>query len=380
MKRKSIPRNRIMKNTSRIFLLILVLVSTSATAQYVQTNLVGYQPGIAFYTDRFLNGWGMDTAPDGSFCVANTATGKATFYAQSSRALPGKPLPLIITIPPAPSQPFGPVGTPTGVAYNRTNQFVISAHGRTAPARFLFDTLDGTISGWNPEVDPTHAIIVVDNSAEQPFPASYTALLLGRNSHGKAVLYAADSGNGPDISNNRIDMFGGQFQTIGSFTDPTVATQYPGNTVFQVEDVDEKIFVTFAGFAAPFGGIVDIFDVDGNLLTPNHFAANAGGQGPLVNPWPIAKAPNNFGKFSGAILIGNVEDGRINAFNQSGDFLGTLRHKGGEPIVIPGLWEFIFKQNADCDCAELFFTAGVNAVDFAGNGLFGIISAADKNR
>jgi uncharacterized protein (TIGR03118 family) len=357
-----------------------VFLVGSVSAQYVQTNLVGYQPGIAFYTDRLLNGWGMETAPDGSFCVANTATGKATFYAQSSRALPGKPLPLVITIPPAPSQPFGPVGTPTGVAYNHSNQFVISAHGKSAPARFLFDTLDGTISGWNPEVDADHAIIVVDNSTEQPFPASYTALLLGRNSHGKAVLYAADSGNGPDISNNRIDMFGGQFQKIGSFTDPNVATQYPGNTVFQVEDVDEKIFVTFAGFAPPFGGIVDIFDVDGNLLTPNHFAANAGGQGPLVNPWPIAKAPSNFDKFSGAILIGNVEDGRINAFNQSGDFLGTLRHKGGQPIVIPGLWEFIFKQNADCDCAELFFTAGVNAVDFAGNGLFGIISAADRKR
>jgi len=373
-----------MKNSSRIFFAIVVgsltLISRSSFAQYVQTNLVGYQPGIAFYTDRYLNGWGMDTAPDGSFCVANTATGVATFYAQSSPALPGKPLPLVITIPPAPSQPFGPVGTPTGVAYNPTKQFVISAHGKSAPARFLFATLDGTISGWNPDVDANHAIVVIDNSAEQPFAASYTGLMLGRNSHGQIVLYAADSGNGPDISNNRIDMFGGHFHGIGSFTDPTVTSQYPGNTVFQVEGVDGKIFVTFAGFAPPFGGIVDIFDVDGNLLTPNHFAANAGGHGPLVNPWPIAKAPDNFGKFSGAILIGNVEDGRINAFDQSGKLLGTLRKKDGQPIVIPGLWDFIFEQNKDCDCAELFFTAGVNFVDFAGNGLFGIISAADRHR
>jgi hypothetical protein len=40
-----------------------------------------------------------------------------------------------------------------------------------------------------------------------------------------------------------------------------------------------------------------------------------------VNPWPIAKAPANFGKFSGAILIGNVEDGRINALINLAGFL-----------------------------------------------------------
>ena len=70
-------------------------------------------------------------------------------------------------------------------------------------------------------------------------------------------------------------MFDGGFHAIGSFTDSNVATQYPGNTVFQVENVNNKLFVTSAGFSAPFGGVVDVFDTDGNLLTPNHFAANA---------------------------------------------------------------------------------------------------------
>jgi hypothetical protein len=67
------------------------------------------------------------------------------------------------------------------------------------------------------------------------------------------------------------------FHSIGSFTDPNVATQYPGNTVFQAEDVNNKLFVTYTGFAAPFGGVVDEIDTDDNLLTPNHFAANAPG-------------------------------------------------------------------------------------------------------
>ena len=33
---------------------------------YQQTNLVGYQPGLAHLTDPDLNGWGMVSMPDGS--------------------------------------------------------------------------------------------------------------------------------------------------------------------------------------------------------------------------------------------------------------------------------------------------------------------------
>ena len=128
-------------------------VAPNVVSQYVQHNLVGFQPGMGHYLDPNLNGWGMDSAPGGPFCVADTATGVATFYSRNSRP-PGKPLATIITIPSAPSQPFGPVGLPGGVAYNPTSGFVISANGKSAPAQFLFDTLDGTISGWNPAVDP----------------------------------------------------------------------------------------------------------------------------------------------------------------------------------------------------------------------------------
>jgi hypothetical protein len=56
---------------------------------YQQTNLVGYQPGIAHFTDANLNGWGMTSMPDGSFVVANTfTTGLATFYNRSGHVLP----------------------------------------------------------------------------------------------------------------------------------------------------------------------------------------------------------------------------------------------------------------------------------------------------
>src|SRR5262249_16313488 len=87
-----------------------------ALAQSHQVNLTGYQPGMGRFLDPKLNGWGMVARADGSFCVANASTGVATFYQQS-----GKPLPLVVTVPPAPSQPFGPVGSPAGIVYNPTS-------------------------------------------------------------------------------------------------------------------------------------------------------------------------------------------------------------------------------------------------------------------
>jgi uncharacterized protein (TIGR03118 family) len=372
---------KIMKTNSRnitiaiICGLLLILSAGFAFAQYEQTNLVGYVASQgARFVDPNLNGWGMDFAPDGSICVANTATGVATFYNPHS----GKPKKLIITIPPGANPRFGPVGSPTGVVYNSTHHFVISAHGKSAPAVFIFDTLDGTISGWNPEVDPTNAIIMVDNSAETPYPGDYTGLTLGRNSHGKIVLYACDSGDSATISNNRIDMFDGHFHKIGSFTDANIP--FPGNTVFQAENLEGRIFVTFATFTAPFDGIIDIFDTDGNLLTPNHWAINGFNTGPLVNPWAIVRAPRSFGPFGNAILIGNVEDGRISAFNDHGHFLGQLKDRHGNPIAITGLWDLVFGQGGKAGKTdELYFAAGPDAEDFAGDGLFGVISPPDED-
>ncbi len=299
----------------------------------------------------------------------------ATFYDRH-----GKTVSPPVTIPAAAIDPPGTPGSPTGVVYNPTADFVISENGKSAPAEFIFDTLDGLICGWNPRVDPSHAIVIVDNSAEAPFGASYTGLTLAHNSQGQNVLYAADSGSGPTTSNNRIDMFNGNFQSLGSFTDPSVATQSPGSTVFQVENVNNKLFVTFTGFIAPLGGVVDVFDTDGHLLTPNHFAANAPGQGPLDAPWGIVQAPSHFGKFSNDLLIGNVDgDGNINAFDpRTGAFRGSLTHTDGTPIAITGLWDLAFGDGkSHGKTNELFFTAGFTADDPAGNGLFGIIESHD---
>ena len=342
--------------------------TNTALAQYKEINLVGYQPGMARFTDPKLNGWGMAYAPGGPFCNANTVPGVATFYDKN-----GKISPLVISIPPSQHPFFGPTGTPTGLTYNPTHEFIISKNGKSASAIFIFDALDGAISGWNPAVDPNNAVIVRDQSANG---SVYSGLTLGKNSRGQSIIYAANFGL------SRVDMFDGSFHFLGSFTDPNVATQYPRHNVFGVENEDGKLYVTFGAFDPPFGGVVDVFDLDGNLLTPNHFAANAPNAGPLVNPWAVTRAPRNFGKFSGALLIGNVEDGKIHAYNpETGALLGAMSDASGNPLVIPGLWDLSFGGGSRLNGRpnQLFFNAGPNAVDFAGNGLFGKILAAEAN-
>jgi uncharacterized protein (TIGR03118 family) len=338
---------------------------------YQQTNLVSYQPGLAHFTDPNLNGWGMASMPDGSFCVANPFnTGLATFYDRS-----GHVLPQTITVPASAAHPFGPFGQPTGVVYNPTSDFVISENGKSAPATLIFDSIDGTISGWNPAVDPTNAITIMDHSITNPNapkPALYTGLEMVQTSNGP-ILYAAD------INNDRVEMYAGSFNYMTYFTDSTVT----GFGAWSVQAVNNDLYVAFANpFATgSFGGVVDEFDTDGNLL--RQFAANAPGEGPLQNPWGIIQAPANFGAYSNDLLIGNVAGGgNINAFDPTtGAYLGQLDQPNGNPIAITGLWDLEFGDGppGSGKTNQLFFDAGPNAPGVSGYGLFGVIRAAGND-
>jgi uncharacterized protein (TIGR03118 family) len=355
-----------------------ILEDRTVPSGYQQINLVAEVPGVAPHTDPNLDGWGMAAIPNG-YVVADTAFGVATFYDAHGNVLPG-----VVTIPPAPSQPLGPNGHPRGLEYNPTSDFVISEDGRSAPALVLFGTKDGTISGWNPAVDPGHAILVVDNSAELSSAynrAMYSSLHIAQNSKGQNILYAADRGH------NKVDMFDGQFHFLGSFSNPHVSLQSLGHPgAWQVEDAPNgNLFVLYAednGPGGPYGGIVDVFDTDGNLLTPNHFAANDPGKGPLESPWGITQAPANFGQFSNDILIGNDEGpGYIDAFDPTtGAYLGHLTHPDGTPIAIPGLWYLTFGGGTPQTglTKQLYFVAGPSLEHNTGQGLFGRIIAAGE--
>jgi uncharacterized protein (TIGR03118 family) len=275
----------------------------------------------------------------------------------------------VITIPPPSSTP-GATAAPTGNVFNSTSDFVVTEGSKSGPSLFLFATEDGTISGWNPSVDATHAILAVDNANVTSGPV-YKGLALGHNGSGN-FLFAANFRFGT------VDVFNATFAKVSSFTDKALASDCPlPNQCFApfgIQNLGGNLFVTFAlqnaahhdDVAGQGNGFVDVFDTSGNLL--RRFASH----GSLNSPWGLALAPAKFGTFSHDILVGNFGDGRINAFDPaSGTFMGQLQDQNGHPITINGLWGIAFGNGGLAgDSITLFFASGLN--DEA-DGLFGSI-------
>jgi uncharacterized protein (TIGR03118 family) len=347
------------------------LFGESTFAQYAQSNLVADRTGFgaAQVDPKLLDPWGIAIVRGGLFAVTNAHSGVITFYTST-----GAKLPLEVTVPAAPGSPAGTPGSPTGIVLNSSKEFVIHESGRSAPALLIVDTLDGLICGWNPAVDASHAVVMVDNSAKLPFPASYTALESARNSHGQPVIYAADSGSGPTTSNNEIATYDGDLKPAGHFGDPAAPSTM---TAFGVQKIGNEIYVTYAAFTLLNGGVVDVFDPDGRFL--RRFAVN-GPAGPMQEPWAVVRAPEDFGPFGDALLIGNFEDGRINAYSSSGIFLGQLQDQTGSPISNGlGLWALVFQPIDDENNENrptLFFATGLNNET---DGLFGTIRPASRS-
>jgi uncharacterized protein (TIGR03118 family) len=332
----------------------------TASAQYLRTDLVSNQPGVAPTTDpRLVNAWGLVANPTSPWWVSDNGTGFSTLYNGT-----GVQIPLFVTVPPAPSSPAGTLGTPTGIVGN-TNAtiFKITENNVSAPSIFIFATLDGTISGWNPTIGGatglSHATLAVDRSSAG---AIYTGLAIATNQAG-TFLYAADGG-----PNRRIDMFDGAFNLVKSFDDPAIPKNF---APYGIQTINGQIWVTFTALNKGQGGFVDVFDTEGNLV--KHSAVH----GPLHSPWGIALAPADFGPMSNAILISNnISRGRINAFNpETGQFLGPLRDANGKAIEVDNIWALQFGQDAAANANgahnQLFFTAGPNGY---ANGLFGVIT------
>jgi uncharacterized protein (TIGR03118 family) len=328
---------------------------------YQQTNLVSDLPGVALVTDPHLvNPWGIVHGPTTPFWISDNGMGVSTLYNGTGAPFPvGSPL--VVTIPPPHGSPAGTLAAPTGVVFNGTTGFVVSNGTVSGAALFIFATEDGTISGWNRNVDVHNAILEVDKSPG----AVYKGLAMGSNSSG-TFLYATNFRAGT------VDVFDSQFHQVslsGSFTDPNLL---PGYAPFGIANINGNLYVTYAlqnaakhdDVAGPAHGFVDIYDTNGHLIR------RLATRGRLNSPWGLAMAPANFGRFSNDLLVGNFGDGRINAVDPAtGDFLGQLRDANNNPITINGLWGLDFGNDANAGpSTTLFFTAGLN--DEA-NGLFG---------
>ena len=73
-------------------------------------------------------------------------------------------------------------------------------------------------------------------------------------------------------------------------------------------------------------------------------------------------APANFGTLSGALLIGNFGDGKINGFNATtGALIHALGDASGNPIVNSGLWGLWFGNGGrNQPVNTLYLSAGLN--------------------
>lgn len=320
---------------------------------FTQVNLVGnndeYNP--ARVDPLLVNGWGLAFSPTGIAWISAQGTGVSTVYnSEGAQVLPA------VSIP-SPGGATG--GNPTGVVFNGTTGFKLP-NGN--PARFIFDGVDGVISGWN---GGAAAIKVIDNSST----SAYTGLAIATDG-GNSFLYAANFRAG------KIDVFDKDWAAVNNkpFVDPNLPSGY---APFNIQAVGQQLYVMYAKVDPAKGeeekgpglGYVDIYNTDGSFV--KRFVSN----GQLNAPWGVAWAPAGFfgtdENAQPAILIGNFGDGHINAYGPDGNFLGQLRAHGN-PIVIEGLWAISFPPATatSINPNRLYFAAGP---DDEKDGLFGYI-------
>ena len=77
---------------------------------------------------------------------------------------------------------------------------------------------------------------------------SYTGLAITHKTSGNR-LFAADN------ANNKVDVYDGSFNCITSFSDSTIP---PGFSVFGVQDIKGKVYVSYAAKNGTAGGYIDI--------------------------------------------------------------------------------------------------------------------------
>ena len=361
-----------------VFALSLFLLPVVTQAQhYKQTNLVSDIQGMAPTFDPNLkNPWGLTRSSSSPFWVGNNNSGTSTLYDGQGNPFPPKQNggPLVVTVPPPGFAP-GTQSAPTGVVFNGSPTDFLLAPGKQAI--FIFATEDGTISGWNPGVNPptsvTNAILKVDNSDKGSANGAVYKGMTSAEINGHRFLYVTNFRSG------KVEVYDTNFQRVRPGEDAFEDEGLPrGFAPFNVQNVGGTLFVTYAKQDAlrhdPVGGdgfgFVELFTPAGKHI--GHLE-----HGDWFNaPWGVVWTTRDFGEFSNAILIGNFRSGWIAAFNGfTHKFIGFVKNADGSLMTIDGLWSLTFGNDGGAGPANtLFFTAGINnEVD----GLFGTITPLD---
>jgi uncharacterized protein (TIGR03118 family) len=334
----------------------------SATA-VVQTNLVSdntqFTPA-QVQDPNLVNPWGLAASATGAWWVANQGTGTSTLYNTSNPIATVNSL--VVDIPANPDEGlFAIPKSPTGTVYNNggANTFDLTPNTPSTSSHFLFDTVDGTISGWS---SGNNATVMVHNQS-----AVYTGLAIATDAAGAPLLYAANFAGGIDVYNSNFQLV---TNLAGNFTDSDLPADY---TPFNIQDIGNQLYVEYApvdkvlaGKAVSGDGAVDVFNADGQLQQRLILPGNTH----LNDPWAVAMAPGNFGSFSNDLLVGDFGNGHIEAFNPtSGQFVGELENANGQPISF----------TAPVDYAAAGPSVAVAAADLAHNGIQDLVVANEPN-
>ena len=337
-----------------------VLAVTAASA-FAKSNLVSSDGSVpdTRQDPKLIDPWGIAISAASAVWAANSGSNTGTLYDGT-----GVIQPLIVNVP------AGIAGNanPTGIVFNTTGtDFVVFDEGRSAGALFVFAGANGSVSGWNPNVIGTQAVVAHDSPT-----AVFKGVALANNGSAN-FIYATD------FHNKKVVVFDRSFTPTtvsGGFADAALPADYApfGIRALQVQG-ETRIVVTYAkqdtaGSAAVVGaglGIVNVFDVNGVLV--KHLV----GAGSELNaPWGMALAPANWGTLSGKLLVGNVGSGVINAYDPiTGDVAGTVNDSAGAAIVTPTLRGIAFGNGLhNQGKATLYFLAGLEE---GAGGLFGRI-------
>src|SRR5712692_3320446 len=263
-------------------LVFATLPTHAQTNSFKQTNLVSDSRGLAARTEPdLLNPWGVAFMPGQSFMVAINNSGAATFLDRT-----GAPNITFVVPPP---QGSSNQSTPTGIVANLINGVVAGFDVNRMTSIFIFDTEDGTISGWNGvDID---AILAVDNSAAG---AVYKGLAIVENDSGDFILAT-------NFSSGNVEAYNAGFSPTALAGSPFEDRTLPaGFAPFGIHVIpNNQVVVTYAQqdalkhdpIHAPGAGFVNLFDANGG------FIRRIASQGTLNAPWGATIAPVTFGAF-----------------------------------------------------------------------------------
>ncbi len=318
---------------------------------FERIDLVSDVEGAATSDPNLVNPVGLQVSPGGNFWVANNATGTVTVYQPDGTPLPAsEPLVVTLPVPPGASAP----AAVTGVAYNNGYGLVIASGEQRATARYLFVTEQGTLLGFNPDLDPANAMIAVDASASG---AVYRGLSVVPFRLGSWVYVT-------NFSAGTVDVFDPSFApdlelAPAAFEDVELP---PGYAPFGIQRIDRRMYVSYAErgedgrpVLGPGKGYINAFALDGR------FIERVASEGGLNAPWGMTRAPWFFPYYGGALLVGNAGDGRILAFDLEHRVqLGGLNDVLEQPLVVEGVWDLVFGYGPG-EYPALYFTAGGSA-------------------